>query len=185
MFVHYDETTGDILGFYSPEIHGENMPTPNIEVTETIWLDLLENTDIKKIHPETQQVITAPSNYHSWNGTTWVVDMQQAKKDKRNEIARSRYEEETSGIEIDGYNINTDRESQSLITAAAFTASLDPAYICRWKTKNGFVTLDANTIIQIATAVRNHVQECFNKEDTLTTQIDNANDIESLEAVVW
>lgn len=32
-FMNYDTTTGEIKGFYLKSIHGENIPTPNKEIT--------------------------------------------------------------------------------------------------------------------------------------------------------
>jgi hypothetical protein len=29
--------TGDYIGFYTKEIHGDNIPTPNVELTEAQW----------------------------------------------------------------------------------------------------------------------------------------------------
>jgi len=29
--------TGDYIGFYTKEIHGDNIPTPNVELTEEQW----------------------------------------------------------------------------------------------------------------------------------------------------
>lgn len=184
MFVHYDQNNGEILGFYDPSIH-EDIPEPNIEIDVNTWSFLLDNHNKYIIDPNSKEMIEKPSEYFEWNGTTWNVDFERAKEDKIKRIALERWKEENSGIEISGYNINTDRESQSLITAVALTATQDPTYTCRWKTKNGFVTLDANTIIQIATAVRNHVQECFNKEDQLLTEIENATTFEELNNITW
>lgn len=184
MFVHYDQINGEILGFYDPEIH-ENIPEPNMEVDINTWNFLLDHQNSYIIDPNTQEMIEKPSEYFEWNGTTWNVDFESAKEAKIKEIAGARWTEETSGIEINGYNINTDRESQSLITAVAFTAIQDPAYTCRWKTKNGFITLNSSMIIEIATAVRDHVQQCFNKEDQLLTEIENATTIEELNNISW
>lgn len=33
---HYNETTYELLGWYSEDMH-ENIPTPNIEVTDEVW----------------------------------------------------------------------------------------------------------------------------------------------------
>ena len=81
------------------------------------------------------------------------------------EIASRRYAAETAGIVVGGIPIKTDRESQALITGAALAAIQDPSYSCRWKTGTGdFITVDAATIIAVATAVRAHVQACFDQE---------------------
>ncbi|MFN4131277.1 MAG: DUF4376 domain-containing protein, partial [Paracoccaceae bacterium] len=50
------------------------------------------------------------------------------------------------------------------ITGAALQAVLDPAVTIRWKTPDGYVDLDAPTILALAQAVRAHVQACFDRE---------------------
>lgn len=82
-------------------------------------------------------------------------------------IAAARFTAETAGINAGGRIVDTGRDSQGLITGAAFAATLDPAYVCRWKTPTDFVQLDAPTLIATASAVRAHVQACFDREAEL------------------
>lgn len=82
-------------------------------------------------------------------------------------VASRRYEAETSGTTVDGIPVNTERDSQALLTGAALQAMLDPNYTVRWKTAGGFVELDAQQIIGLASAVRAHVQACFDREAEL------------------
>lgn len=79
-------------------------------------------------------------------------------------IAAARYQHETAGLTLDRISIETSRESQALITAAAVSALIDPNYTCTWKTLNGPVELTATQLIGLATAVRSHIQGCFNRE---------------------
>lgn len=101
------------------------------------------------------------------------------------EIAAARYAAEVGGCEAGGMRILTDRESQAMITGAALQATLDPSYACRWKTPQGFVTLDARTVIGAASAVRAHVQACFDKEAELIERIEAAETAEEVAAIVW
>lgn len=43
-FLHYDIETNKIKGFFSIEIHGENIPEPNIEISDTLWQEILSNS---------------------------------------------------------------------------------------------------------------------------------------------
>ena len=86
-------------------------------------------------------------------------------------IAARRYQAETGGITVEGLPIDTGRDSQSLITGAAVSAMLDPGYSVRWKAAGGFVSLDAPQIIALASAVRRHVQACFDREAELVTAL--------------
>lgn len=82
-------------------------------------------------------------------------------------IATRRWKAETAGIAVNGIAIDTGRDSQAMITGAAVSAMLDPAYAVRWKTPGGFIDLQGQQIIDMATAVRAHVQACFDREATL------------------
>jgi len=82
-------------------------------------------------------------------------------------IAARRWQVETGGTTVEGIQVNTERDSQALLTGAAFAASLDPAYQIKWKAATGFVDLTAQQIIGVASAVRAFVQACFNREAEL------------------
>ncbi|WP_223414168.1 MULTISPECIES: DUF4376 domain-containing protein [unclassified Pseudomonas] len=50
---------------------------------------------------------------------------------------------------------------------AAFTASLNPDYQIKWKAATGFVDLNRDQVIGLASQVREFVQSCFNWEAEL------------------
>lgn len=83
------------------------------------------------------------------------------------QIAARRFQVETGGVTVEGVQINTERDSQSLLTGAAFAASLDPGYHTKWKAATGFVDLTGEQILGIASQVRAFVQACFNREAEL------------------
>ena len=89
------------------------------------------------------------------------------------QIAARRFQVETGGVTVEGVQINTDRDSQSLLTGAAFAASLDPGYHIKWKAATGFVDLSAQQIIGVASAVRAFVQSCFDRESELLNEVKN------------
>ncbi len=112
--------------------------------------------------------------------------LEELKQTKLQEIAYARWKEETGGLTLpDGTVVKTDRESQSLLMGAALFAKEDPTYAVNWKGADGWVTLDASTILQLGAAVRQHVQACFDKEKQLTEKIMAATSIEELEAIKW
>lgn len=88
-------------------------------------------------------------------------------------IAARRWEAETTGIKVNGIAIDTGRDSQALITGAAVSAMLDPAYSVRWKTPTGFIDLEGQQIIAMAAAVRAHVQAAFDREAELLSALDS------------
>jgi len=82
-------------------------------------------------------------------------------------IAARRFQAETGGVIVEGIQVNTERDSQSLLTGAAFAASLDPGYHIKWKAATGFVDLTGEQILGIASQVRAFVQACFSREAEL------------------
>jgi len=126
-----------------------------------------------------------PSMYHVWDGSKWIVDLDKLKNDKRAEIANARWKAETGGITLNGVEVATDRESQALLMGSVLAAQDNPEYVINWKAKNGWVVLDAATILAVADAVRNHVQACFDREKALQEQIEEATTVAELEAVKW
>lgn len=103
----------------------------------------------------------------------------------RHQIAARRWREESRGIEVGGVRFATDRESQSLITSAALACTIDPGYIAHWKSLDGFVELDAEAIIAAATAVRVHVQSCFDREAELLALLDAGEYTDELLGTGW
>lgn len=187
MYAHYDASTGNILGFYSTEIHGGNIPEPHIEITKEQWKDCLAHQVQRKVDVGTQTIMEhiAPSPFHGWNGQEWVFDFNKAKEAKYQEIASARWQAETAGIAANGLKIKTDRESQAMITGAALQAIEDSTYSCQWKTEGGFVTLVADEIKAVARAVRAHVQACFDKEAVLIAQVEAVTTEEELNLIKW
>lgn len=86
-------------------------------------------------------------------------------------ITEERFRREGSGIVVEGVAIDTSRDSQSLIAGMAVSAMLDLAYKCSYKAVDGFVELTASQILAVATAVRSHVQTCFDREKSLSESV--------------
>ncbi|MGP6458516.1 DUF4376 domain-containing protein [Pseudomonas parakoreensis] len=87
-------------------------------------------------------------------------------------IASERYRREGIGIVVGSMAIETTRDSQALIASTGLCAILDPEYRCNFKTLKGFVEIDAQQILDIAKAVRAHVQACFDRELELLRAIE-------------
>lgn len=133
---------------------------------------------------------TPISQFKFDNGSFAVVDpfldlsLSVAKAQARKALAAKRYEVETGGITVNGTPVKTDRETQSILTAARTRALEDGNFSVDWKVSNGvFVTLDAATIIAIANAVADHVQACFSNEKALDVLIAAAADVAAVRAV--
>lgn len=82
-------------------------------------------------------------------------------------VAAERFKREAVGVVVGELMIETTRDSQALIASTGLSAVLDPEYRCNFKTVTGFVEIGAEQIIEIAKAVRAHVQACFDREKVL------------------
>ena len=123
-----------------------------------------------------------------WNGTEWVetFTVEEMKALKLEELAGCRWEQETGGLTLpDGTEIRTDRESQALLTGASLYALQNPTATVEWKGANGWVTLTAGQIQEIAMLVRNHVQEAFSREKELAAKVEACETVEDVDAVTW
>jgi len=100
-------------------------------------------------------------------------------------IAAERFRREASGVSVDELLIETTRDSQALIAGTGLSAILDPEYRCNFKTAKGFVEIGAAQIIDIAKAVRAHVQACFDRELTLLRAIETGEYHDEMLAEGW
>lgn len=102
-----------------------------------------------------------------------IADLTQpAEYTAQQRIAARRYQAQVAGTALDGMPVDTSTDSQALITGAALAAVLDSTYVCRWKMADGTrVELDAKMIIAVASAVRDHIQACYDREDELLTAV--------------
>ena len=124
---------------------------------------------------------------NEWNGEDFVAPtFEDLKVRKYREIAQARYNAEIAGVTINGVLIKTDRETQAVLTAACLQAYIDSGYSLNWKTGDGtFVSLPAEKIMAFGTAVRAHVQSCFDHEAELLPLIAAATTEAELEAINW
>ncbi|WP_460065310.1 DUF4376 domain-containing protein [Pseudomonas sp. S2_H08] len=100
-------------------------------------------------------------------------------------VAAERFKREAIGVYVDGMQIETTRDSQSLIASTGLSAVLDPEYRCNFKTVGGFVEIGSAQIIAIAKAVRAHVQACFDRELTLLRAIEAGEYHDDMLSVGW
>jgi len=159
--------------------------------------------DLSGYTPPAGHTFQVPPKYTSstqvpvWEDGKWVIHelsdfeepkptLEQAKSLKLEEIALCRWSQEISGMTLpDGTIIKTDRESQALLTGAALAATIDPVTPIEWKGVNSWVTLTAAQVLEIAAAVRAHVQAVFSREKVLSEKVEACEDIAEVEAITW
>lgn len=122
-----------------------------------------------------------------WDKVVTVEDMEaESIEALKKRVASIRYDNEIRGITVSGMLVDTGRDSQGLIAGACLAAVIDPDYSVNWKTSgNGFQTLTAQQIIGLATAVRAHVQLCFDRECELVMAIEDGTFTESMLEEGW
>lgn len=170
------------------------------------WLEAVEDTlsdreiDLTQFMPPVSRTFVEPPTYDPalqipvWDGTVWAVHdlsefeptLEDLKETKMAELAQARWEQETGGLTLpDGTVLKTDRESQSLLTGASLFALQNASSTVEWKGANGWVTLTATEIMQIATLVRNHVQAQFSKERDYAEKVNGCSTVAEVQAVTW
>lgn len=101
-----------------------------------------------------------------------IVDMPAARKATLLAYARQkRWQIETGGIEVGGMPIATDDRSKLMIAGARTSADSDPDFETSWDAGEMDVDLNAEQIIAISDAVRDHVAAVFAKFKTIRADI--------------
>ena len=58
------------------------------------------------------------------------------------------------------------------MSGAVVSAQIDPTLTLRWKLQNGEIQMNKTELEAISTAVRQHVQACFDRELDLIAMVD-------------
>lgn len=111
------------------------------------------------------------------------IDMPAARKTWLLNYARlRRWQVETGGIVVDGMPIATDDRSKLMIAGARTSADADPDFQTEWDAGSSDVTLNAEQIVAISDAVRDHVAAAFATFKTVRAGI-NSDEITDKAAV--
>lgn len=145
-------------GFYHASTIAD-VPSDSVEISESRYDELLDGQSSGKI-------ITAGSD-------GFPILRNQSPTPLAEQISSRRFIAEVSGTIFDGVSFETTRDSQSLIAGAALAAVIDPKYSCNWKSGGEFIHLDSSQLIGAASAVRLHVQSCFDREKELLSAIND------------
>ena len=105
------------------------------------------------------------------------------------DLGAIRYGFESAGVIWNDAVYSTDPQSKVNYLAASLQAQANPSYSVAWKAQSVdntgpvFVTLTANDIVHITEAGINYIAQCFAREQELTTTIDTAQDVATIEAI--
>lgn len=154
-YAAFDEA-GFLQGRYDSAVH-RAIPDDAVEITDELYFKSIREVDgVWRL--VNQQLVKVPF-------AEVVPNFAQM-------VAVERYKREATGVNVDGLQIETTRDSQALIASTGLSAVLDPEYRCNFKTVGGFVEIGASQILTIAKAVRAHVQACFDRELALLRAIE-------------
>ncbi len=79
--------------------------------------------------------------------------------------AQKRWERETAGIDVGGFQIDTTRDSQDMVQKAmTYLQNAGPGATVQFKAMNGWMTLDLDHIRDIGLVIGHHIQWCFGLE---------------------
>ena len=141
-----------------------------------------EQPDFKAWLSDGNKLLTEPD-------TTPIIKpptLAQLKESKKDQIASNRYDAEVGGVEFGGYRMHTDRESQSKYTGAIVAYQAVGKHPAAWKTVDGWMPIEtAETLLELATAVQEHINACYAKEAALEQAIHSATTVKEVEAIKW
>jgi len=154
------------------------------------WGDVEHKTVVRIADGATIPAETANPGYR--NVLAWVAvgnaiqdfDLAGRKAMRLIELAAKRYAIETAGIEVAGYQIKSDRESQALIDQMQRSLADATMESVKFKTAAGpIVDCNAALATVIRAAIVGHVQACRTHEAELAEQIEAASTAEALAAI--
>lgn len=110
-----------------------------------------------------------------------------SKSDLRNHAGTARFLKQNSGITVDGIAVQTNYETQCMLTSLLAMALADGTFTTSWKSADGsFTPLDAAGIISVATAVGTFIAKCFKTEATICVSINDGSmtNTDQIDAVI-
>jgi hypothetical protein len=113
-------------------------------------------------------------------------DIKIAKAAKLAEIAKARYLEEMSGLDVGTFHLATDDRSKALLSGAYNKARDNSTFTTKWKDAEGaFHAVDAETVVAAYDAMTDWVETLFAREAGWAAIINAATTIAAVEAVSW
>lgn len=171
-----------------PKLEGDGLrqwilqqaPVHHLRVMESVK-DPMVNTDMTAIKAAVgvENLTTLPPAPDDG-----LSPLDKAKKARKQHVAAWRYGTETGGVTVDGIIVKTDPESQAKISGALVSLKENLVADIQWKGVNGWVTLGLPQMTAVATAVAQHVRQCFIDEKKYLDAIDACTTVDAVNAIV-
>lgn len=117
---------------------------------------------------------------------TWQTPLDALREHKWAEILEHRNAAELAGFQYGEHTLDSDRTSQSRITAAATWAMNDADVVLDWVTKhNHTITLTATQIQEMAVKLGEHIVACHQHARQLKQQLQAASTVEEIHQIHW
>lgn len=139
---------------------------------------------------ETGQPMLPPHPWMLWDASQsqWVDprNLDAHKDAKWEEIKAARANAEYGGFTWDGSTFDSDLASQQKIIGAAQLAGLNSAYEVDWTLADNTVRhLTASNMVEVGTALGQHVNTQYIHARALRQQISDAETLQELESIAW
>jgi len=113
------------------------------------------------------------------------ADIEVLKRGKLWQLADARWREETGGYVYNGHEFHTDREARNNVFQAYIASLNDPNFAVMWKTKDGWLNMNAEDFVELYNNFWGFLQGLYQKEKALQEQVKVATTIEEIEAIKW
>ena len=169
---HYDKETKKLLGWYSTDIH-KTIPTPNIEVMDTVWQDALnKNANYVDVDSKTLYV----------KSFTDEELLKKAKDAKKQELKLSFELEANKPVNgyVGGFDsaVKLDAAKRMLETAGATEVTF-------FDVDNKPNVLSISDATDVILAIGSKYQTDFAKYQGLKVQVDSKVKVSTVNSIVW
>lgn len=115
----------------------------------------------------------------------WIApDLASVKALATHELSVRRDAKIEAGFDFNGVTVPCDDKSIGRYTAAYVLARDNPGLTRQWKMPHGFVTLNADQLIALASGAAAFVQSCFDAQAEHLAEIEAAKTVEEIEAIL-
>ncbi|MDD7410015.1 DUF4376 domain-containing protein [Fusobacterium gastrosuis] len=133
--------------------------------------------------------IEKPSQWHTWAGTEWVVDLEEVKARKREELKAVRTAKIQADIEVHGevFQVrDSDKENFDDTGLMIRTGEIDYSYVKNWiLADNSVKPFTAQQIIDVWKERTKRKDKIFLEFGQLSMQLEACQTVEEIEAIKW
>jgi len=179
-FANIDKDTNKLLGWYSKDIHGDDIPTPNIKVSDANWRNALKINANK---------INTDGSCEVFDFRTFEEQLLSSKNTKLKELNNACEEYITAGFTSDAldetYYYQSSRDDQANLVSDVL-ADIDLDVKCSRDNKSfEFITHTALQIKKVSDSFTLHRIEALKRVNDLKNKVSDATTKDDIEAIAW